>query len=68
MLGNNIALGKAAEDSRTPKPCGMAMRSSKRASVLECGSPPLLSLMPATVIDSFDRTRPVFTLLGRLAS
>jgi hypothetical protein len=44
VSGNNIALGKAAEDSRTPKPCEMAMISGKRASVLECGCPlPLFS-------------------------
>src|SRR5437868_12811094 len=34
---NSFDGGKAAEHSRTPKPCGIRMRLGRRASVWECG-------------------------------
>jgi hypothetical protein len=34
-----MQIRKAAEDSRTPQPCGSNGTLGKRASVLECGCP-----------------------------
>src|SRR5262249_34427205 len=38
VVARSFFQSKAAEDSRTPRPCGVATRGASRGSVLECPS------------------------------